>query len=44
MFNLENASRQKLVKALGHDNMFWRLTAQSVFWSNRGYPRKAVPA
>ena len=43
-FNLENATWEKLVKALSHDNMFWRLTAQSVSWSNRGYPRKAVPA
>jgi len=42
MFNLENASRQKLVKALGHDNMFWRLTAQRLL-VDRGY-RKAVPA
>ena len=42
MFNLENASRQKLVEALGHDNMFWRLTAQRLL-VDRGY-RKAVPA
>ena len=41
-FDLENASWKKLVEALGHDNMFWRLTAQRLLVD--GGHKKAVPS
>jgi len=42
VFDLENASWKQLVEALGHDNMFWRLTAQRLLVD--GSYGKAVPA
>ena len=41
-FNLENATWEKLVKALSHDNMFWRLTAQRLLVNSQ--PKEAVPS
>jgi putative membrane-bound dehydrogenase-like protein len=41
-FNLENAKWEKLVKALSHDNMFWRLTAQRLLLN--GKFKEAVPS
>ena len=41
-FNLSNASWKKLVDALSHDNMFWRLTAQRLLVD--GQRKDAVPS
>ena len=41
-FNLENAKWEKLVKALSHDNMFWRLTAQRLLLNSKF--KEAVPS
>ena len=41
-FTLAKASWKKLVRALGHDNMFWRLTAQRLLVD--GKFKEAVPS